>query len=77
VSAGISLRSISQNTIPIFEEHMARLRSENSVEHWMEMSQTEKAMIVALYRIDNAMHGHQSEAEIAMSKRKAKQQAQK
>jgi hypothetical protein len=73
VSAGISLRKLGLDLVPIFEEHTARLERGVSVEEWSEKPETEKALIIAQRRIAIQMKNLQTEAEI----RKAKQESKK
>lgn len=69
VSAGIYWRSLGAGMVPIYEEHMARLERNISMENWYQMEPMERAMIVAIRRIDNASKGHQAEAEARKMKR--------
>lgn len=55
--------------VPIFEEHTARLERGISVSSWLEMSETEKALIIARRRISVQMQNLQTEAEIQKTKR--------
>ena len=71
VSAGIYLRSLSESTIPPYEEHLCRIKANISLSAWQTMPRMEKAMIVALMQIENAVQGHQSEAEIKKAKASA------
>jgi hypothetical protein len=59
--------------VPVFEEHSVRLERGVSIKDWMDMDETEKALIVARRRIATQMRNLQTEAEI----RKAKQDANK
>lgn len=72
ISAGIRLRSLGNRMIPVFEEQQARLSNHFSLKEWDEIQHMEKAMIVAVMRVDNAIKNLQSEAEIRDSERKAK-----
>lgn len=72
VSAGVSLRLLGKGLVPIFEEHEARIRAGISLEKWGEMSETEKALIIAVRRADRAMKNLQTEAEIRKMEREAK-----
>ena len=72
VSAGISLRLLGNGMVPVFEEHSARLERGISVRAWMEMDETEKALILARRRISIQMQNLQTEAELAKAKREAK-----
>lgn len=64
VSAGIYLRSLSEDTIPPYYEHSARVKAGKSLAEWEAMSRWDKALVVAIMQIDNAVQGHQAEAEI-------------
>ncbi len=72
VDAGIIWRSIGEGMVPIFEEHAARSERGYSVEKWYALEPMERAMIIAIRRIDNAMKNHYSEAEAKQAKREAK-----
>lgn len=72
VSAGIYLRSLSKDTIPPYYEHSARMKAGKSLSEWESMSRWEKALVVAIVQIDNAVEGHQAEAEIKHAKANAK-----
>ena len=58
--------------VPTFEENSARLERNYTLEMWSKLDGMEKAMIVAIRRIGNAMQNLQTEAEIRASKRKMK-----
>jgi hypothetical protein len=58
--------------VPTFEENSARLERNYTLEAWANLDRTEKAMIIAIRRIGNAMQNLQTEAEIRASKRKMK-----
>lgn len=72
VSAGIRLGSLGEDMVPLFEEHTARLERNIRLKDWYEMEPMERAMVVAVRRLDNAMKNHQAEAEIRHSKNKAR-----
>lgn len=59
--------------MPIFEEHAARIERDLTVDQWLTLSETEKALIIAKRRFSIQMQNLQSEAEI----RKAKADARK
>lgn len=61
--------SIGPGMVPVFEEHSARLERNYRIEEWYAMDPLERAMIVAVRRIDIAAKNHQTEAEIQESKR--------
>jgi hypothetical protein len=69
VSAGIRLRSLGNNLVPLYEEHEARLERNFGLEAWAAMGADEKALIVAARRIRIAMSNLQSEAEIRAAER--------
>lgn len=71
MSAGILLRSLSETTIPPYYEHLARIKAGKSLQDWQDMSRWDKALTVAIMQIDNAVQGHQAEAEIKQAKRNA------
>lgn len=69
VSTGIQWGSLGHELVPIFEEQSARLERGYSVQEWLDLDPTERALIVAIRRIDNSMKNIQAEAEIAASKK--------
>lgn len=72
MSAGIRWRSLGSDMVPIFEEHLARSEKKYTLEEWYALDPMDRAMIIAIRRIDNASKNHQAQAEIKASK--AKQQ---
>ena len=72
ISAGIQWGSIGAGMVPTFEENSARLERGYTLEAWSKLDRTEKAMIIAIRRIGNAMSNLQTEAEVRASKRKMK-----
>ena len=68
----MELRSYSRETVPIYEEHEARLERNIGLAAWMEMDTIEKALIVAARRIRIAMRNLQSEAEIKQAERESR-----
>ena len=69
ISAGIRLGSLGADMVPMFEEHSARLERNISIRDWYAMEPMERAMVVAIRRLDNAIKNHQEEAEIKAAKR--------
>ena len=69
MSAGILLRSFSEDTIPPYYEHKARMRAGKSLTEWSEMDRWDKALAVAMMQIGNAVEGQQAEAEIKQAKK--------
>lgn len=63
VSAGIRWQSLSPELVPIYEEQAARLEKNISLEAWGNMSPVEKAIVIAVRRIDNAAKNLHAEAE--------------
>lgn len=72
VNAGISLRKLGVDLVPLYEEHAARLERQISVSQWLDMSETEKALVIAQRRISIQMQNLQTEAEIRKMNRDAK-----
>lgn len=72
VSAGISWGQIGAEMVPIFEEQIARVERNYTLEQWAKLPRMEKALIIAIRRVDNASKNLQAEAEIAKAKRDAK-----
>ena len=72
VVTGIQWGSLGVEMVPIFEEQSARLERGFSIQSWIDMDPIERAMIVAIRRIDNSMKNIQADAEIAASKKGSK-----
>ena len=72
VSAGIRWRRLGEGMVPIFEEHSARLERGFSISDWYAMDRIERAMVIALRRIENASRSLQSEAEAKHAKKNAR-----
>lgn len=77
VSAGIRLGSLGDDMVPLFEEHAARLERGISMKDWYALEPLERAMVVAIRRLDNSMKNLQAEAEIRKAKRDAKLNSRK
>lgn len=77
VSAGVNLRLLGNGLVPVYEEHDARIRAGISLERWGEMTETEKALIIADTRVRQAMKNLQTEAEIKKMEREAKTKTRK
>lgn len=73
MSAGIRWGALGIDMVPTFEEHIARLEKNYKIQEWYDLEEMERAMIIAVRRIDIASKNQQSEAEI----HKAKQDARK
>lgn len=67
------MRKLGVNLVPVYEEHSARIERGITVRDWLEMCETEKALIIARRRVSLQMQNLQTEAEI----RRAKQDARK
>lgn len=72
VSSGIRLGSLAPDMVPLFDEHSARMASNKDMKEWYGMDRMERAMLVAVWRIDRSIKNHQAEAEIAQARRNAK-----
>jgi hypothetical protein len=72
VNAGIYWRNLGEGMVPIFEEHLARLERGLSLGDWWKLESMERALIIAVRRIENAAKNHQTEAEVRAAKRKGK-----
>lgn len=70
MSAGIRWRSFGKGMVPIFEEHLARNEKKYTLDEWYALDPLDRAMIIAIRRIDNASKNHQAQAEIKASKAK-------
>ena len=64
VSAGVSLRSLGNDIVPVYEEHTARLEKGINLETWSNMGRIEKALIIAMRRVGATLQNLQTEAEI-------------
>ena len=69
VSAGIRLRSLGPDMVPLFEEHSARLERGYTIEAWYNLERMERAIIIAQRRLDNLVKAHHNEAEMKKIKR--------
>ena len=72
VSAGVTWGSLGDGMVPIFEEQAARLERNYTLEAWMAIDPMERAMIIAIRRIDIASKNLQADAEIREARRNAK-----
>lgn len=78
ISAGIRWGSIGPDMVPIFEEQAARLERNYTLQQWADLEPMEKAIVIAVRRIDMAAKNLQIEAEIKkanhdMKKNKSRQ----
>ena len=69
VSAGILVSTPISGIVSLYEEHTARLEHGIGLKTWSEMEVDEKAMIIALRRINNAVKNLQEEAAIAKTQK--------
>lgn len=60
---GVLWGKIDADMVPIFEEQSVRIKHGYSVQQWAEEDPMEKAMIVAVERIDLAMESIRNDAE--------------
>lgn len=72
VSAGVSLKLLSNGLVPTHEEHETRLERGISLKAWSEIDMFEKALMIASRRIRTMISNLQAEAEIRKAKRDAK-----
>jgi len=72
VSAGVELKTLGADMVPLFEEHEARLLAGYRLEAWGSMDVMERALVVAQRRIRIAVENLQSEAQIKHAKANAK-----
>lgn len=77
VSAGIKWGIAVEGNVPVFEEHAARIEMKCKLQEWLDMDPMEKAMIIAVRRIEMASKNQQSEAEAKKMKQDAKRAARK
>ena len=57
--------------VPIFEEQLARLEKGYKLQEWFELDPMERAMVIAVRRVDIATKNQQTEAEIKKAIQKA------
>ena len=70
-SAGVRWGSLASDMVPLFEEHLARLEKNYKMDEWYKIDRMERAMVVAVRRVDIATKNHQTEAEIKNATKKA------
>lgn len=71
IHTGVLWRSYGNGLVPIYEEHSARLSKNISLDTWMAMTGIERAFIVAMARIQNALENQRNEAEVQKAKQDA------
>lgn len=64
VNAGIGLRVLGEDMVPIHEEHEARLERGISVGAWLAMDELERGLIIAVRRTRIAIENLNTEAQI-------------
>jgi len=69
VSAGIQWGAIGVGMVPIFEEHSARLERGYTIDNWRALDSMERAIVIAVRRVDIASKNLQAEAEIRKTNR--------
>ena len=72
VSAGVELKALGADMVPLYEEHEARLERGISLADWGGMDVMERALVVAQRRIRIALENIQAEAQIQHAKRNAR-----
>lgn len=72
MDAGIRWGALGSDMVSIFEEHTARIEKGYRLKEWASMDMTERALIIALRRVDIAIKNHQTEAEVEKAQREAK-----
>lgn len=77
INAGLRLKAIGIDLVPIQEEQEARLERGISLDDWARMHYLEKGLLIAVRRNRTAMQNIHTEAEIRASERKAKQQGRR
>ena len=63
-SAGVRWGALDSDMVPIFEEQLARLEKNYKMQEWYELDAMQRAMVIAVRRVDIATKNHQTEAEI-------------
>ena len=77
INAGVRWGALDVDMVPIFEEHAARLEKNYKLIEWYELDRMERAMIIAVRRIDIAAKNQQTEAEIKKAQMDAKKTGRK
>ena len=72
VNTGVRLHSLIPGMVPPYEEALARRASGYKAREWLELEPFERAVEVALYRIDKKIEAISADAEKAALDRKAK-----
>lgn len=72
VSAGIRWGAVSEYFVPLYEEQSARIEAQYSISEWYALDPMERAMVIAVRRIGNAMSNLQMDAEMKAARRKGK-----
>lgn len=72
VSAGIRWGCLGADMVPIFEEQAARIENHYKMDDWFSLDEMERAMIIAVRRIDIAAKNQQAEAEYKKAKQDSK-----
>lgn len=63
--------ALDSDMVPVFEEHLARLDKGYKLDEWYKTDAMERAMVIAVRRVDIATRNHQTEAEIKKATNKA------
>lgn len=74
---GIRWRSLGPGLVPIFEEHLVRTERKYTLQEWYALDPMERAIAIAVFRIDRAIKAHQASAEAVKMEKEAKKAASK
>mgnify|MGYP001184895256 CR=1 FL=1 len=69
ISSSMWLSKLNAGLVPIYEEHRVRADRGIDIETWSRMNVDEKAIIIAISRVSNAIQNLQTEAEIDAMKK--------
>lgn len=64
--------AIGPDMVPIFEEQATRVEFRYTMQTWMALDPLEKAMNIAIRRVENAMKNIQADAEIRNARKAGK-----
>ena len=69
---GITWRSVGRGIVPIYEEHYVRVLRGLTIDEWYALDPMERALHVAVDRIERSIKAHQSSADAVEMERKSK-----
>lgn len=72
INSGIMWGSMGSDYVPLYEEHSIRLKKNFTMDKWYELPEMERAMIIAVERIEIASRNINEDAQIKAAKQNAK-----